>query len=132
MKSTIQILTLLLALNSAMLFAADSTDYHGFTETKAGPATGKKNSSSHIALNTNNTPDASALINNTAFIIARLAPVTPSEADFEETEDFSPINISTLAPSVYSMPEFEENEYLPASPASPLSPCPPTEADFSE
>jgi hypothetical protein len=130
MKSTIQLLTLLLALNSVMLFAADSTDFHGFSETKAGPATSKKNT--HLALNTNNITEVSATINNTAVLIARLAPVTPSEADFEETEDISSINITTLAPSTHSMPDFEETDYLPASPATSLSPCPPSEADFTE
>ena len=130
MKSTIQILTLLLALNSALLFAADSTDYHGFSETKAGPPTSKKNS--HLALNTTNITEASASINNTAILIAKLAPVTPAEADFEETEDLTSVNISTLAPLSHTMPDFEETDDLLGSPAIPLSPCPPTEADFSE
>jgi hypothetical protein len=64
-------------------------------------------------------------------MIMKLAPFTPKEADFEDSDFLSPVNIEKLAPETPKESDFEDVNFLNSIVPAKLAPTTPAEADFS-
>ena len=106
MKTTIVILTTLLALNASLIFAHNSTYY----AMKAEPV------KIEITIDLDKLIPAMQILaefnDGTEYIaipetkLMKLAPITPRVADFEENNSLSPVDIEKLAPSTPAEADF--------------------------
>jgi hypothetical protein len=69
-------------------------------------------------------------LNNTEMVISKLAPVTPREADFEESVVMLQVTIRQLSPVTPKETDFEDADAIVTVASLQLAPVTPPEADF--
>jgi len=130
MKTTIIILATLLTLNTSMIFANNPRYNHSKVEPIKNETTlrmDKLNPVTPFQVNFSDgldhmtAPDAMALI---------LAPIVPKEADFEEVNPDSLIQVLKLSPETPKESDFEETDTVNPVIIHSLAPATPAEADF--
>ena len=132
MKTIFQILTILFSMNSAFLFANSSNDGNEKKEVKKVTIGICVNNPIQVAPLAIDLRTGSNLTANAEILIAKLVPVTPTEADFEECDDAAQVDISTLTYSIPKILDFEETEITTLPVLFAIAPAEPLEADFTE
>lgn len=131
MKTNIFIITILLALNTSLLVAS----IYKYHPAKAVPAkieaTIDLNNLIEAIPSTDEFNDGTEFKPAPELMITNLAPVTPSEAEFEEATFSTPIDIEKLSPEPPIESEFEETSIPETFSPDVLAPSTPVEADFT-
>jgi len=129
MKTIIHMLTIFLVVNSAIIFANTTKPViNKPVQSAMTMQTGMIDPVRIIPSGVESTDGTD--VGNAAILVAKLAPVTPAEADFEDTIFPAPVEISALAPTPHSAPDFEDAAVELDSVAADVAPSTPVEADF--
>ncbi len=132
MKTTFQILTILLSMHSSFLFANISNDGNEKKDVKKVTISICFNNSISVAPLAADLRAGSGLTANPEILIANLVPVTPTEADFEENDYAAKLDISTLTISIPTVLDFEETENTTQNVLFAIAPAELPEADLTE
>ena len=132
MKTIFQILTILFSMNSAFLFANSSNDGNEKKEVKKVTIGICVNNPIPVAPLAIDLRAGSNLTATAEILISKLVSVTPTEADFEESDYAPQADISTLRFSIPTILDFEETENTTQPVLFAIAPAEPLDADFTE
>jgi len=130
MKTTIIILATLLTLNTSMIFANNPRYNHSNAEPIKNETTLKMDKLNPVTPFQVNFSDGLEHMTAPDAMVLILAPIAPKEADFEEVNPDSIIEVLKLSPETPKETEFEEPEMLNPVIIGSLAPSTPAEADF--